>query len=178
MPNWCSVYAGIQGTQENILRFLREGINWTKGPDDEPFELILQIEGSRIYFLDGDKPLNIYDAYMNESRRHFATIEGDLEFRLIDSSIEQGEIYEIGIPIEAAWGPDRDYFSELAINYNLRIVLESEEEGMWFHGYGVFDKDGTDTYVEYDLSEWRLMKRYELFPDVDFSGEEEEEYEE
>lgn len=178
MPNWCSIYAQIQGTQENILRFLREGINWTKGPDDAPFEPILQIEGDRIYLLDGNKPLNIYDVYMNESHRHFTIIEGDLEFRLIDSSIEQGEIYEIGIPIEAAWGPDRDYFSQLAINYNVRIVLESEETGLWFHGYGVFDKDGSDTYQEYDLDEWRQTKRYELFPDTDFSEEEAEENQE
>lgn len=179
MPNWCSAYAEVQGTQENILRFLKEVITWSKRNDkheviDIPEPMII-VEGTQLKMFDGSEAISLYETYMTGSSRCFADIEHTVDMKLIGATIEQGEIYEIGFPIEIAWGPDREYFSQLAMNYNVCIELDAEEQGVWFHGHGVFGADGSDTYEEYDLTEWRKFKRQELFPDVDFSSQEAEE---
>ena len=160
MPNWCEGSLKVRGKTEDILRFVKEGIEAYKkigGAAVETKEWLEIQEDSTVIDICFNHTATLYFYVAN-------TTKAFLNFRhLIVEwySLEKDSTDEICIfCIAQAWGFRKDEWAEIAKKYNLDIKLYGIEQGMgleediWIFDHGTRVEDHSKLYKDYKNFLW------------------------
>lgn len=132
MPNWCTGDIWISGENEDIKKFLTEGVT-------PPFI----VKDDKVIAPDADP----YHPYVKDTHRIFFYTGAKEEYAFADGKII--------LPIMGAWDIDPKNFVELAKKYNLGFHCEAEEPGFMFKILFDVDSKGNITKNEsWDYYPW------------------------
>ena len=161
MPNWCEGSMKLRGKPENILKFVKEGLDLYCGDDatlvDKSLWLNL-VEGpdyAQIDFINRNIPP--YESiYINGTKRAF--IRSD-DHNYIYFRTDQDSVI-VAFAIKQAWGYRPEEFRKIAQKYQVDIRLYGIECGGGFiEEYEILDNgetfnDLSPVYSTYNEYEW------------------------
>lgn len=161
MPNWCEGTLKVRGSTENIVKWLKEGLNkyeynYETGEqkllDKNAWQYIHEEDG----FVTIDLDLNSrgHDAYVENTERAFVSSDQTWNLKA------DGEIEVLYLQFKQAWCIKPEEFAALAKQYQLDFNLYGIEMGMGFiceyeifnHGEAIVDN--TKTFKSYDDFLW------------------------
>lgn len=121
MPNWCEGTLKIRGAKENMLNFIKNGLEPSNGDN-------IQIEKEHDTY-DGHEIESVYvhingEPYVNGTRRAFINSCDAYAFEDNDVMI---------FDVMQAWGFNIDEWLEIAKEYHIDIRLYGFEQGMEFN---------------------------------------------
>ncbi len=135
MPNWCEGSLGVRGTKENVLKFLKEGFErHTYNVKTRQNELV---PGDIFTFDDEDddfievhfKSKAATWVYIKGTTRAFFDEECGVEYMSVRT---KDDITTCRIPIKQAWGYSEEDWLNIALQYDLDLILYGIECGMEF----------------------------------------------
>lgn len=135
MPNWCEGVLKVRGTKENLLNFLKNGIQRHAYMFDDKtglkiqiLDLELQHEDGGSYFVKEKKLVDGKSTWLciNDTSRLFVTKDIDWYF-----CYEQGEYIKY-LDVQQAWNIEESQFLKLSKKYNLDFKIKAYECGQQF----------------------------------------------
>ncbi|MBH0331460.1 hypothetical protein ABH14_16930 [Brevibacillus brevis] len=117
MPNWCSGALKVRGEKEDVLRFLKEGLEPTGGLFSTGEAVVTEDEDSIVLKTD------LMGFHINGTHRCFTestVVEWEYDRMLI-------------LDVDCAWGIDVDGLAEVSKKYNLDFKIYAFEKGMEFN---------------------------------------------
>lgn len=164
MPNWCKGSMKLRGKPENILRFVKEGLDLYVGDNsdlvDKSVWLDIQQYGSgniEVFFINKNIPP--YELiHINGTSRAF--IRSDECSGIFMDLSENPETIIVVLAIKQAWGYRPAEFRDIAKKYEIDIRLYGIEQGMGFvEDYEILDNGDTfndlgPVYDSYDDFRW------------------------
>ena len=135
MPNWCEGSFGIRGTKENVLKFLKEGFErcaynakthqnelvpgdifvFEDEEDDSMHALVEDVPATWVYIKGTNR------AFFDEEQGGYYT-----QVRTKDN------VTTCRIPIKQAWSYSEEDWLNIALQYDLDLILYGIECGMEF----------------------------------------------
>jgi hypothetical protein len=142
MPNWAEGTLRLRGKPQDIIRFLREGVEavGTKNMETITFEPVITWDEDDDYlmmsFPDAMKRLNWDSFYIKGTRRNFFdSLEQDLDRNMSEETL-------IIDSFRAAWDVCPEPYLEIARKYHLKIRIVTYESGMQFKQDVEIDVEG------------------------------------
>ncbi|XKH51341.1 hypothetical protein LG275_03850 [Chryseomicrobium palamuruense] len=156
MPNWCEGVLKVRGTKEDIINFLKNGLE-----PINPAKQIALITGKEYKEIEVKAELDDYEFtleasngfYLKNSSRAFVETRC-IEFYFGDDK-EESESHTLSIPnFKQAWGIEAKTLAEHSKVYNLDFKIFAFECGMEFNQdieihKGEIIKDNEITYDDY-----------------------------
>lgn len=147
MPNWCSNYIEIKGSQKNIKKIadiLKEN---PKG--DKLYETLI-----------GLKPNGNYTDDWYDLNNEWFGCKWDTEYDIEEMYIGKNSI---SLDVESPWSPPIEFCKTLAKKYKVKCVISYEECGCDFAGKTTIKSDGTCIEEDYHFLEGKYKLDKEGF---------------
>lgn len=125
MPNWCSGVLKVRGTKENILNFLKNGIEPTHV--NKKHDVVIDEDN----YIDFIHPEKITHYYIKDTRRHF--IEGINNRDKYLYKYSEDTFVCVLDDFNAAWCIIPEQLAEISKKYSVDFKIYAFECGMQFN---------------------------------------------
>ena len=140
MPNWCEGTFRARGSKEDLINFIRNGVE----AEFIPMDCDDEFETEKCGYI-----------WIKDTRRHFLNAEDRQYISLYE---KENGIYQFAFPFVAAWAIDTDAIKMIAEKYHIDVRVNGFEMGMQFEQLVEVSKTGwirCDSVIQYDDYEWQ-----------------------
>jgi hypothetical protein len=155
MANWAEGTFKVRGKHENVLRFLREGVNTTAWPGQNVPTLSVESGefGSYELLIGGQQPNGREELYIKGTRRAVLLPDKSDLYGLDDYDNKRPALIEF--PFKQAWAADAEPMIEISKQFEIDIHIFVWEQGMQFGQeieiiHGDLKKNVEMTYDDYE----------------------------
>ena len=154
MPNWCMGDLKIRGTEDNLRKFIKEGLS-PVGFIGDSMGLVKYCDNYGVFTAKLSEERAIF--HINNTRRHFIDSDEIEVWFEDDDNREQVIVLE---DFKAAWGIDAGQLAEVSKKFNIDFKILGFEMGMEFNqdievikGEIIKNKE-----IEFDNYQWECIR--------------------